>query len=108
MLCDLREDNRKKCECYWPTIIKTTKVFDDVEVYMDKEVRMIEKCLIRREFIIRICGVEKRVTQLHMINWPDHSIPEGETGFATLNLVLNSISEFKTIYPNLPILTHCR
>jgi protein tyrosine phosphatase len=42
-----------------------------------------------------------------MVNWPDHSTPDEETGYNTLEFILSSINEYKLNFPLSPILTHC-
>jgi protein tyrosine phosphatase len=75
---------------------------------MEKEENIINNCLIKRDFIVRIVGMEKRVSQLQMLNWPDHSIPEDENGYNTLEIILKLIQDYRTNYGFYPILTHCR
>jgi protein-tyrosine phosphatase len=63
--------------------------------------------LIRREFIVRYNNIEKRVIQLQMLSWPDHYVPEAETGYNTLEYLLSAVSECKANYANSPVLVHC-
>lgn len=74
---------------------------------MEKEEWLKSKCLLRREFAIRISGVERKVTQLQVANWSDHRAPEEDTGYSTVEWVLNTISDYKAAFPMSPVLTHC-
>ncbi len=74
---------------------------------MEKEDLLMKNSIVRREFLIRYGGVEKRVTSLQMLNWPDHSSPEESNGYETIEFILTGINEVKLINPNSPILVHC-
>jgi protein tyrosine phosphatase len=109
MLCNMEEDSRKKCECYWPTTINETKQFqNEIEITLEKEEWIIKNSIIKREFILKIKSEERRFLQFQVINWPDHSPPEEENGFTTINYVcslLNEQQQSKT--QKSPILLHC-
>jgi protein tyrosine phosphatase len=63
---------------------------------------------VKRDFIIRYNNIEKRVTQLHMLNWPDHSQPEDDaSGFSSIEHLLSCVSETKANFAQSPVLIHC-
>ncbi len=84
------------------------KEFDDIEVYLEKEELSMKDALIRRDFIIKYKGNEKRVTQIQMINWPDHLSPNDENGYTAIEYIISMINESKLNLNKSPILTHCR
>lgn len=75
---------------------------------MEREEFVIPNSLIRRDIIVRYEGVERRVTQLQMMNWPDHSIPEDDAGYVTIESIVNCINDYRLTYTFSPILVHCR
>jgi protein tyrosine phosphatase len=79
-----------------------------MEIYYDKEETIINKCIFKREFTIRSFNIERRVTQLHVINWPDHSSPEDDNAHSTIDCLINTVNEFKNGYGQSPVLVHCR
>ena len=70
---------------------------------------MFSKALIKREFVIRYSGVEKKVTQMQMINWQDHSAPDSENGNKVIEYLINEVNQVKFVTLNSsPVLVHCR
>lgn len=49
----------------------------------------------------------RKINQYQIINWPDHSEPEKETGYATIEQVLMLMQENICFTPKSPILLHC-
>lgn len=74
---------------------------------MEKEEFVICNSLIKRDFIIKYNDMEHRTTQLQMVNWPDHSSPDEETGYQTIEYIINFTAEIRANYNYSPILTHC-
>jgi protein tyrosine phosphatase len=67
--------------------------------------------LIRREFIIknkRNQNDYRKISQIQILNWPDHSEPEKETGYNTIEKILMIMQENICYNPKSPILLHCR
>lgn len=108
MLCRLEEDSRRKCECYWPTKVGCIRQFEDVEVYLEKEEYIINNALIKREIVIKYEGIEKRVTQLQMVSWPDHNVPDEDNGYVTIETIYSYINEYRFNCNFSPVLIHCR
>jgi len=50
----------------------------------------------------------RKVNQIQVINWPDHSEPQKESGYSTIEQVLILMQENICCTPNSPILLHCR
>ena len=70
---------------------------------------MFSKSLIKREFVVRYSGVEKRVTQMQMINWQDHTVPDSENGNRVIEFLINEVNQVKiTTLNTSPVLVHCR
>ena len=49
----------------------------------------------------------RTVNQIQVINWPDHSEPEKERGYSTIEQVLMLMQENICCNPKSPILLHC-
>lgn len=84
------------------------QIEDNLEVFFEKEEIIFNKCLVKREFAIRYSGTEKRVTQMQMLNWEDHSVPDKESGGKTLEYLMNAVNEVKNnTISRSPVLVHC-
>lgn len=85
--------------------------YKDLQISLINETWTKENCLIKREIMIRNKRNEndiRRISQIQVINWPDYSEPEKETGYLTLEQVLMFMQENICCYPKSPILLHCR
>jgi protein tyrosine phosphatase len=59
--------------------------------------------------VIRYSGVEKRITQIQMINWEDHTVPDMEYGYKSIEYLINSVNEMKNNpQGGGPVVVHCR
>ena len=70
-----------------------------------------DNCIIKREFKIINKKNEndiRKVNQFQIVNWPDHSEPDKETGYSTIEQVLMLMQENICYTPKSPILLHCR
>ena len=70
-----------------------------------------ENCIIKREIMIKNKRNEndfRIINQIQIINWPDHSEPDKENGYATLEQILMLMQENICYTPKSPILLHCR
>ncbi|CAB3409402.1 unnamed protein product [Caenorhabditis bovis] len=107
ILCKLIENNKVKCERYWPTEINEPELFGDYEITLEEE-----KSFDDDEYVLRTLKMENQTTmatrivyQLHYKEWPDHGCPSGE------KQLLNMIDEMAKLHenyePTTPILVHC-
>jgi protein tyrosine phosphatase len=84
------------------------QIEENLEIFFEKEETIINKCLVQRDFIIRYGGKEKRVTQMQMINWQDHSAPDIENGGKTIEYLMNAVNDVKSNSMSCsPVLVHC-
>jgi protein tyrosine phosphatase len=101
MLCNVFEDNRKKCSEYWD--IKTPKIFkvknvniiknDDTFIEKEIEIQKIENNETRKFFHIQFkC-------------WPDHQTPDPERAFHNFETLFKFVEEKKK--KKSPIVIHC-
>jgi protein tyrosine phosphatase len=59
--------------------------------------------------MIRYSGVEKRVTQMQMINWQDHNVPDMESGSKTIEYLINAVNDARNNTAGSgPVVVHCR
>jgi protein-tyrosine phosphatase len=108
MLTNLQEHGRKKCELYWPE--ENPIVFEKFSVTSENEFYLLDKSVIQKNFILFDEETKKseNITQLHAVCWPDHSIPEDETGYKAIELLLSYIDDYRNFFPESPIIVHCR
>ena len=98
MLCNLFENNKKKCENYWETEMKQFKVKVKKEIkndiYYIREIQLIN--LLNKE--------ERNITQIHYMNWPDHGVPDNNKLkiFSEINELVDKFNS-----NNMPIIVHC-
>lgn len=59
--------------------------------------------------MVRYAGIEKKVTQMQMMNWEDHTAPNMENSYKVIEYLINAVNEVKNITLNTsPVLVHCR
>jgi len=106
MLCQCDEDSRKKCDKYWPT--KNSKLNLDelvVETLADDEI--FENGLILREISVTMKSETRKIIQLHLTCWPDHSTPNESIGYSCIEIILSYIEEYRRKNTNAPVVIHC-
>ena len=129
MLCNLFEDTRVKCDRYWPEVVyQSNKENDEInninstvknntiintcdyEIYLtSEEYKQKEQIIERKIKIINKKTMEEHnCTQLHIICWPDHSVPNSEIYYSLINTVLTEIDYYKyNLESKEPIVVHC-
>jgi protein tyrosine phosphatase len=68
-----------------------------------KEEYILTDVLVKRDFRIAYEGVEKIVSQIQMLNWPDHCQPDDYT---TIEKLIEFINVYRANFQT-PILIHC-
>ncbi len=68
---------------------------------------LIKNSLIKRELVVRYMNVEKRVTALQMICWPEHDSPDFLTGSLSIESLISFVNEYKVTFPQSPVMVHC-
>jgi protein tyrosine phosphatase len=86
---------------YWPS---GTRKYEDIEVTLLKEESVFGDVLIKRDFKLVYEGMEKIVSQVQMLNWPDHSQPDD---YNTIEKLIEFINVYRANFQT-PILIHCR
>ncbi|KAJ2782271.1 Tyrosine-protein phosphatase non-receptor type 3 [Coemansia interrupta] len=105
MLTNTVEALRSKCAEYWPVQVGEEKKWGDMAVRLEDERPMLG-CLsvVVRRISVAAKGVERRVTQFHYTEWPDHGVPRSPVP------LLRIIDELrKNVSPSSesPVVVHC-
>ncbi len=110
MLTNLEEDSRKKCDKYWPDDINTPIVFEKFKILLENEEYLLDSSIIQRTLCLHDeeTNTKYTITQLQVVCWPDHSVPEQETGFKSIELLNTYVDDFRILHNNSPVLVHCR
>ena len=117
MLCNLFEDTRVKCDQYWPQFPNQKDHFNNIEVEFISEVELLEKKVIERKFKVKYFEENQKevnsheVIQLHIICWPDHSVPNYDY-FNLFMFLCNTIYdnynyEKELLKSHSPAVVHC-
>lgn len=108
---------------YWPTKKDEILKFQTFQVRLEIEEMILPKAIYQRNIIIETLPEGDMhetkellsLQHLHIVCWPDHFIPEEETGYKMIELVSMLIDETRKTSSNestkdfkSPILIHCR
>ncbi|XP_015703929.1 receptor-type tyrosine-protein phosphatase kappa-like [Coturnix japonica] len=101
MLTGLVEQNKIKCEQYWP---EQQQVYGDFSVTLNNT--RTTKGLTTRIFCLQKagCALPRTVEQFHYLQWPDHEVPRNP---AQLLSLLEMINKSGSESPAGPVLVHC-
>ncbi|KAI9533662.1 hypothetical protein NQZ68_021334 [Dissostichus eleginoides] len=101
MACREFEMGRKKCERYFPLLGEEPMSFGPFRISCESE-------QTRTDYFIRTLTVEnenenRRLTQFHYMNWPDHDVP------SSFDSILDMIALMREYQENddVPICVHC-
>jgi protein tyrosine phosphatase len=110
MLTNVLEENRNKCEIYWPVNDSTSITFGKYKITLETEVFILDKAIIQRNIVIESepDNLRYTVTQLHVVCWADHSAPEEELGFKMIEMILSLVDDCRNSNKDSPIVVHCR
>ncbi|NWW61347.1 PTPRM phosphatase, partial [Ifrita kowaldi] len=101
MLTGLVEQNKIKCEQYWP---EQEQVYGDFTVTLNNT--WTTTGLVKRIFCLQKagCALPRAVEQFHYLLWPDHGVPRNPSQLLCLVEVVNKrVLEA----PAGPVLVHC-
>ncbi len=82
--------------------------YKDIKIKLESDEEILNNAVIQRHFTIERGEQKLSVTQLQIICWNDHSVPEDECGYKSIDLVSTYIDEYRINDSNAPILIHCR
>ncbi|WAR17004.1 PTPRT-like protein, partial [Mya arenaria] len=100
MLTNLVEDEKDKCEQYWPDL-GTSKIYGKVHVSSQSEDEYAE--FTRREYTITKESETRQLHHLQFTCWPDKGVPDDVTGIIDFRQrVLSLPVQFDG-----PVLVHC-
>ncbi|XP_015132969.2 receptor-type tyrosine-protein phosphatase kappa isoform X2 [Gallus gallus] len=101
MLTGLVEQNKVKCEQYWP---EQQQVYGDFTVTLNNT--RTTTGLITRVFCLQKAGwaLPKVVEQFHYLQWPDHDVPRNPSQLLCLVEMVNKSGSES---PTGPVLVHC-
>lgn len=106
MLCQIEENKKEKCFCYWN--------YKSKEYEISFEENKINNYLIKRKITIKEKQKKKNednkdfnvkeVIHLHFIGWPDHGVPEINDAYETFEKM---IQEIINTNESKPVVIHC-
>ncbi|XP_053887317.1 receptor-type tyrosine-protein phosphatase epsilon-like [Malaclemys terrapin pileata] len=101
MLTGLVEQNKTKCEQYWP---EGEQVYGDFTVTLSNT--WITMGLVTRTFRLQRAGspLPRHIQQFHYLLWPDHGVPSNA---ARLLQLVEMVNERVSEAPAGPVLVHC-
>ncbi|NWT26636.1 PTPRK phosphatase, partial [Cardinalis cardinalis] len=101
MLTGLVEQNKIKCEQYWP---EQEQVYGDFTVTLNNT--WTTTGLVKRIFCLQKagCALPRAVEQFHYLLWPDHGVPRNPSQLLCLVEVVNKRA---LEAPAGPVLVHC-
>ncbi|PKU32550.1 receptor-type tyrosine-protein phosphatase mu-like [Limosa lapponica baueri] len=101
MLTGLVEQNKTKCEQYWP---EQEQVYGDFTVTLNNT--RTTTGLVTRIFCLHKagCGLPRVVEQFHYLLWPDHGVPRNP---AQLLWLVDVVNKRGSEAPAGPVLVHC-
>ncbi|XP_065454673.1 receptor-type tyrosine-protein phosphatase kappa-like isoform X2 [Chrysemys picta bellii] len=101
MLTGLVEQNKTKCEQYWP---EGEQVYGDFTVTLSNT--WITTGLVTRTFRLQRAGspLPRHIQQFHYLLWPDHGVPSNA---ARLLQLVEMVNERVSEAPAGPVLVHC-
>ncbi|XP_010220017.1 PREDICTED: receptor-type tyrosine-protein phosphatase T-like [Tinamus guttatus] len=101
MLTDLVEQNKTKCEQYWP---EEEQVYGDFTVTLNNT--RSTTGLVTRTFRLQKtgCALPRLVEQFHYLLWPDHGVPRNPT---QLLYLVEKVNKTVSENPTGPVLVHC-
>ncbi|XP_041426759.1 receptor-type tyrosine-protein phosphatase T-like isoform X2 [Xenopus laevis] len=100
MLTGLEEQNKVKCERYWPEEIQT---YGDIRVSVESTTQT--GAFVTRSFTLQKVGgsAQRTVEQLHYLQWPDHGVPSKSAGLLQLIEQMNKCK----LPGSGPVIVHC-
>ncbi|KAM6035204.1 receptor-type tyrosine-protein phosphatase U-like isoform 2-T2 [Theristicus caerulescens] len=101
MLTGLVEQNKTKCEQYWP---EQEQVYGDFTVTLNNT--RTTTGLVTRIFCLQKagCALPRLVEQFHYLLWPDHGVPRNP---AQLLCLVEVVNKRALEVPAGPVLVHC-
>ncbi|NWJ04321.1 PTPRK phosphatase, partial [Crypturellus undulatus] len=101
MLTDLVEQNKTKCEQYWP---EEKQVYGEFTVTLSNT-RSTTGLVIRTFRLQKTgCALPRLVEQFHYLLWPDHGVPRNPT---QLLYLVEKVNKVVSENPTGPVLVHC-
>ncbi|CAI5448114.1 unnamed protein product [Caenorhabditis angaria] len=106
ILCKLVEQDKIKCERYWPERVNEKELFGDYEIILEDEIFFNDDEYLLRKLLMQnlTTGQTRTVHQLHYREWPDHGCPSGDK---QLLQMIEEMAKLHEINPTSPILVHC-
>jgi protein tyrosine phosphatase len=109
-LTNLQEENRNKCEQYWPLNEDTPLTVGKFTISLQTEVIILDKAVVQRNIVIEDTkeNIRHSVTQLQAICWPDHLAPQEEVGFKMIEIIMSYVQGYRNENRDSPVVVHCR
>lgn len=95
MLCNLIEENKQKCAYYWD--IKNEMMKFKINIISKEEKKFSNNIIIIRQIklINKETNIEKNITQIQYLGWPDNNIPLGNGYFEAFNFMFGQLEKLK-------------
>ncbi|KAK0148404.1 Receptor-type tyrosine-protein phosphatase C [Merluccius polli] len=103
MVTRCEEGNRVKCAQYWPAAVEEMEDFEEFVVKLSKEEQCPDYIVRHLTLFKKKEHLEREVTQIQFISWPDHGVPEEPQLLLKLRKRVNT---FKNLFSG-PIVVHC-
>ncbi|XP_043943090.1 uncharacterized protein LOC122814881 [Protopterus annectens] len=100
MLTNLIEQEKVKCEQYWP---QQSKAYDEITVVLTGEKQCTEVTMRTFTLTRADSPIEKIVKQFHYLTWPDHGVPSCPISLYHLVLQVNECKNNRSG----PVIVHC-
>jgi len=91
MLCRTTENGKSKCSQYWPHkeetktfLLDTQNGIEYLTVTNTEQKMQKDDSILERSFVVRYKDIERRVTHLQYLGWPDHGVPSSTLAFRKL------------------------
>ncbi|XP_067884479.1 receptor-type tyrosine-protein phosphatase eta-like, partial [Heterodontus francisci] len=103
MLTNLIEQDKAKCEQYWPNELESQSYGEFTVTSTHRESQRTKSFIIRKLQLIKAGSHSSRIVQqFHYLQWPDHGLPRSPI---TIYRLLKAINQ--TIPHSGPIVIHC-
>ncbi|EAS01773.2 tyrosine phosphatase (macronuclear) [Tetrahymena thermophila SB210] len=103
MLCKEFEQNKVKCDKYWPSQGQILQE-GDLQVQFLSQQKNAQQNIIERQFILKYKNEQRQVSQVHWEGWPDHGVPESRDYGVLENLVQRVVNQIEQ--SKIPVV-HC-
>ncbi|KAL4437920.1 hypothetical protein ABPG74_001091 [Tetrahymena malaccensis] len=103
MLCKECEQNKPKCDRYWPNQAQVLQE-GDFQIHLQSQQKNHQQNIVERVFLLKYKNEQRQVTQVHWEGWPDHGVPESKDYGVLEHLVQKVVNQVES--SKIPVV-HC-